>query len=140
MREFDLGRAVPRTEDLLLLRGRGRYTDDIDLPRAAHMYVLRSPHAAARIRGIDAAAAQNASGVVGVLTGRDAATDGLGTFRGRIARKRPDGSPNYQPAYRILALDRVQHVGDPVAAVIAETLAQAKDAAELIAIDYEILP
>ncbi|HEV2161435.1 MAG TPA: xanthine dehydrogenase family protein molybdopterin-binding subunit [Stellaceae bacterium] len=140
MREFDLGRAVPRTEDLLLLRGRGRYTDDVDLPRVAHLYVLRSPHAAARIRGIDATAAQDAPGVIGVLTGRDAAADGLGTFRGRIARKRPDGSPNYQPAYRILALDRVQHVGDPVAAIIAETLAQAKDAAELISVDYDILP
>ncbi|MBU6508367.1 MAG: xanthine dehydrogenase family protein molybdopterin-binding subunit, partial [Alphaproteobacteria bacterium] len=140
MREFDLGRAVPRTEDLLLLRGRGRYTDDIALPRAAQLYVLRSPHAAARIRSIDTAAAQDAPGVVAVLTGRDAAADGLGTLRGRIARKRPDGGPNYQPAYRILALDRVQHVGDPVAAVVAETLAQAKDAAELIAVDYEILP
>lgn len=140
MREFDLGRAVPRTEDLRLLRGRGRYTDDIALPRAAHLHVLRSPHAAARIRNIDTTAAQNAPGVVTVLTGRDAANDGLGTLRSRIVRKRPDGSPNYQPAYRILALDCVQHVGDPVAAVIAETLAQAKDAAELIAVDYEILP
>ncbi|MGH6969817.1 MAG: xanthine dehydrogenase family protein molybdopterin-binding subunit, partial [Stellaceae bacterium] len=86
MREFDLGRAVPRTEDWRLLRGRGRYTDDIALPRATQLYVLRSPHAAARIRGIDTAAAQDAPGIVAVLTGHDAATDGLGTLRGRIAR------------------------------------------------------
>ncbi len=139
MREFDLGRAVPRTEDLRLLRGRGRYTDDIALPRAAHLHLLRSPHAAARIRGVDTSAAQVAPGVIAVFTGADVAADGLGTLRGRIARKRPDGSPNFQPPYRLLALDRVQHVGDPVAAVVAETAAQAKDAAELIAVDYEVL-
>jgi len=140
MREFDLGRAVPRTEDLLLLRGRGRYTDDVVLPRAAQLYVLRSPHAAARITRIATAAAQDAPGVVAVLTGQDAAADKLGTLRGRITRKRADGSPNFQPPYRILALDRVHHVGDPVAAIVAETLSQAKDAAELIDIDYDILP
>ncbi|MDE2229245.1 MAG: xanthine dehydrogenase family protein molybdopterin-binding subunit [Alphaproteobacteria bacterium] len=140
MREFDLGRAVPRTEDLLLLRGRGRYTDDIALPRTAHLHVLRSPHAAARIRRIDVAAAQEAPGVVEILTGQDAEADKLGTLRARVTRRRPDGSPNFQPPYRVLALDRVHHVGDPVAAVVAETLAQAKDAAELVAVDYEILP
>jgi len=140
MREFDLGRAVPRTEDLQLLRGRGRYTDDIALPRVTYLYVLRSPHAAARIARIDTAAAQDAPGVVAVLTGRDAAADKLGTLRGRITRKRADGSPNFQPPYRILALDRVHHVGDPVAAIVAETLAQAKDAAELIDINYDIRP
>ena len=140
MREFDLGRAVPRTEDLQLLRGRGRYTDDIALPRVTYLYVLRSPHAAARIARIDTAAAQDAPGVVAVLTGRDATADKLGTLRGRITRKRADGSPNFQPPYRILALDRVHHVGDPVAAIVAETLAQAKDAAELIDVDYDILP
>ena len=140
MREFDLGRAVPRTEDLLLLRGRGRYTDDIVLPRMAYLYVLRSPHAAARITRIDATAAQDAPGVVAVLTGQDAAADGLGTLRGRITRKRPDGSLNFQTPYRVLALDRVHQVGDPVVAVIAESLVQAKDAAELVTVDYDILP
>jgi len=140
VREFDLGRAVPRTEDLRLLRGRGRYTDDIELPHQAHLYVLRSPHAAARLRSIDGAAAAAAPGVLAVLTGRDAESDGLGTFSSVVQRRRTDGSPNFVPPYRVLALDRVHHVGEPVAAVIAESLAQAKDAAELVAIDWEVLP
>ena len=140
MREYDLGRAVPRTEDFRLLRGRGRYTDDIVLPRAAHLYVLRSPHAAARIRKIETDPAASMPGVIAILTGQDAVDDGLGFLRARISRKRPDGSASFQTPYRILALDRVHHVGDPVVAVIAETLAEAKDAAESIAIDYEMLP
>ena len=140
MREFDLGRAVPRTEDFHLLRGRGRYTDDMALPRQSHLFVLRSPHAAARLRRMDTAMARAAPGVLAVLTGVDAEADGLGTFASRVQRKRPDGSPNFVPPHRVLALDRVHRVGEPVAAIIAETMAQAKDAAELIEIDYEILP
>ena len=140
MREFDLGRAVPRTEDFPLLRGRGRYTDDIALPRQAHLYVLRSPHASARMRAIDLGAATAAPGVVAILTGKDAEKDGLGTFSSAVQRKRPDGTANFVPPYRVLALDRVHHVGEPVAAIIAETLSAAKDAAELIDVDWEILP
>jgi carbon-monoxide dehydrogenase large subunit len=140
LREFDLGRAVPRTEDDPLLRGRGRYTDDIALPRQAHLHVLRSPHAAARIRRIDIAAAASAPGILAVLTGADAAADGLGTFSSAVPRKRADGSPNLVPPYRVLALERVHHVGESVAAIIAESRAEAKDAAELIEIDWEILP
>jgi carbon-monoxide dehydrogenase large subunit len=140
LREFDLGRAVPRTEDFQLLRGRGRYTDDIALPRQSFLYVLRSPHAAARLKAIDTAAANAAPGVLAVLTGRDAVADGLGTFASAVQRKRADGSANFVPPYRVLALDRVHHVGEPVAAIVAESLAQAKDAAELVAIDWEILP
>ncbi len=121
MREFDLGSPVPRTEDFQLLRGRGRYVDDIVLPRQAHLYVLRSPHAAARIKRIDAKAAEALPGVLAVLTGKDADADKLGTLRARVSRKRPDGSPNFSTPYRILALDRVRHVGDPVAAIVAET-------------------
>ena len=140
MREFELGRAVPRTEDFQLLRGRGRYTDDIVLPRQSYLYVLRSPHAAARIRGIDTAAASAAPGVLAILTGADAEKDGLGTFASRVQRRRADGSANFVPPYRVLASDRVHHVGDPVAAIIAESLAAAKDAAELVDIDWEMLP
>ncbi len=140
MREFDLGRAVPRVEDFQLLRGRGRYTDDIVLPRQAHLYVLRSPHAAARIRTIDLGAAAAAPGVITILTGRDADQDGLGTFSSAVQRKGRDGTANFVPPYRVLASDRVRHVGEPVAAIIAETLAEAKDAAELVEIDWEILP
>jgi len=140
MREFGIGQSLPRIEDEALLRGLGRYTDDIVLPRQTHMVILRSPHAAARIRSIDCAAAAASPGVVAVLTGRDAAADGLGSLPSHIKRKRPDGRPNPEPPYPVLALDQVRHVGDTVAAVIAETLAAARDAAELIEVDYEPLP
>lgn len=140
MREFSLGSAVPRIEDPQLLRGRGRYTDDIVLSGETRLFVLRSPHAAARIRSIDAAAAKVAPGVVAVFTGADIEAAGLGTLPSRASRQRRDGKPNFEPPHRALALDRVHHVGDPVVAVIAETLAAAKDAAELVEIDYEVLP
>jgi carbon-monoxide dehydrogenase large subunit len=140
MREFDLGSATPRTEDLQLLRGRGRYVDDIMLQRQAHLYVLRSPHAAAHIRSIDTPAAEAAPGVIAIFTGKDVEADKLGALRARVFRKRTDGSQNFSTPYRLLALDRVRHVGDLVVAVIAETLADAKDAAELVEIDYEMLP
>jgi carbon-monoxide dehydrogenase large subunit len=140
MREMGLGRPVPRTEDLQLLRGLGRYTDDIVLPREARLYILRSPHAAARIRRIDTAAAQVSPGVLAVLTGDDLVRGNLGNFPSRMQRQRADGSPNLVPPYRALAVARVQHVGEAVAGVIAETLNQAKDASELIEVEYEILP
>jgi len=140
MREFGIGQSVPRSEDDRLLRGRGRYTDDIVLPRQAVLYVLRSPHAAARIRAIDVAAARAAPGVLAVLTGADADDDGLGTFTSRVTRQRRDGRPNFVPPFRVLALDRVHRVGEPVVAVIAESPAAAKDAAELIVVDYEERP
>ena len=140
MRELGLGNPVPRTEDLYLLRGLGRYTDDISLPRQTHLYVLRSPHAAARIRKIDTSVALKAPGVLCILTGEDVIKAGFANFASRVPRKRPDGSPSFVPPYRPLAVGRVQHVGDPVAAIVAETLHEAKDAAELVEVDYEILP
>src|SRR5260370_9624645 len=112
MREFGIGQSLPRSEDLRLLRGRGRYTDDIVLPRQAALYVLRSPHAAARLRTMDIAAALAAPGVLAVLTGADAEADGLGTFTSRVTRQRPDGRPNFVPPFRVLALDRVPPVGE----------------------------
>jgi carbon-monoxide dehydrogenase large subunit len=139
MREFGVGQSVPRTEDLRLLRGLGRYVDDIRLPNETRVYIVRSAHAAARIKSIDTAAAKAAAGVLAVLTGADVVADGLGTFFSRMKLKRRDGRPNYEPPYRVLAHEYSRHVGDPVAAVVAETLAQAKDAAELIEIDYEPL-
>ena len=140
MREMGLGRAIPRTEDWRLLRGRGRYIDDITPPRETRLYVLRSPHAAARIRSIDVTAALKSPGVLAILTGEDMAREGFGTFASRVTRPRPDGRPNFVPPYRPLAVERVHHVGEPVAAIVAETLDQAKDAAELVEVDYEILP
>jgi aerobic carbon-monoxide dehydrogenase large subunit len=139
MREFRLGAAVPRSEDPRLLRGQGRYTDDLSLPDVAYLYVLRSPHAAAKLRKVDAATARTKPGVLAIFTGTDAICDGLGTFASFVPRTRPDGS-TFVPPYRVLAVDRVRHIGDPVAAVIAETVEHAKNAAELVEVDYEILP
>ena len=142
MRELDwgIGRPVPRSEDARLIGGLGRYTDDVDLGPAAWLYLVRSPHAAARIVGIDAEAARNAPGVLAVLTGADVVAANIGTLPSRVQRHNANGEPNFVPPYYPLAVDVAPHSGVAVAAVIAETLAQAKDAAELIEIDYEVLP
>jgi carbon-monoxide dehydrogenase large subunit len=138
--KFALGQAVPRTEDPRLLTGRGRYTSDFVLPRLAHAYVLRSPHAHARIRSIDIRAAQQMPGVLTVLTGEDWAAERFGAPRPVIPRQCRDGSPMSVPSRPALAKDRAMLVGDPVAFVVAERLDLAKDAAERITVDYEPLP
>ena len=140
MGEFALGQAVPRFEDPRLLRGGGRYVDDLVLPRMAFGVVLRSPHAHARIRRIDAAAAKEAPGVLAVLTGVDWQASGWGDLPVPVGPKRRDGSPLYRSPFPALVKDRVRWVGDYVAFVVAETRAQAQDAAELIEVDYEPLP
>src|SRR5262245_37058580 len=138
--KFGIGQSVARFEDPRLVRGEGRYLGDMTLPGQTWMVVVRSPHAHARIRGIDTAAARRAPGVVAVLTGADLAQDKLGTMQMTLPRKRPDGSPMFTRPHRGLTQDRVRYVGDPVALVIAGTLAQAEDAAELVDVDYEALP
>ncbi|MEK7372294.1 MAG: xanthine dehydrogenase family protein molybdopterin-binding subunit, partial [candidate division NC10 bacterium] len=140
MGQFGIGQGIRRFEDLRLLRGQGRYHNDVTLPGQAHAVLVRSPHAHARIRSIDISAALRAPGVLAVLTGADGARDGLGTMRMTLRRQRPDGSPMFTSPHRGLTQDRVRHVGDPVALVIAETPAQAADAAELVDVDYEPLP
>ena len=140
MGEFGIGQAVKRFEDRRLLQGEGRFLDDVRLPGQTQAVIVRSPHAHARIVGIDTAAAAKAPGVLAVFTGADVARDGLGTMQMTLKRKRPDGSPMFAPPHRGLTQDRVRYVGDPVALVIAETRAQAEDAAELVAIEYEPLP
>ena len=140
MGQFGFGQSVPRTEDPRLLRGEGNYVGDFVLLNMAYGYVLRSPHAHARILSVDVGAAKTAPGVLGVFTADDIAADGLGTTRCKIPRKRPDGSPMYQNPHPGLVGERVRFVGDQVAYVVAETLDQAKDAAEMIAVDYEPLP
>jgi carbon-monoxide dehydrogenase large subunit len=135
-----IGQAVRREEDLRLLRGRGRYVDDAGRPSDARGYVLRSPHAHARIRGIDVARAKAAPGVLAVLTGADLARRGLGTLTPGVGRRRSNGSPAFVCPQPLLAQERVRYVGDPVAFIVADTLNQAKDAAELVEIDYEPLP
>ncbi|MCW5744760.1 MAG: xanthine dehydrogenase family protein molybdopterin-binding subunit [Alphaproteobacteria bacterium] len=140
MGKYGIGQPVLRFEDPRLLRGQGRFVNDVNIPGQAHAVILRSPHAHARIRSIDAAAARQMPGVVAVYTGADYAADGLGMPKATMPRKRPDGSPMFAPQRPALVVDRVRYVGDPVAMVIADTLAQAKDAAELVEVDYEALP
>lgn len=135
-----IGEAVRREEDPRLLKGKGRYVDDVRLPNEARGYVLRSPHAHARIVSIDTAAARAVPGVLAVLTGDDLAKRGLGTLRPLAPRKRRDGSRAFVCPQPILAQGEVRFVGDPVAFVVAETLNQAKDAAELVAVEFEQLP
>src|SRR5436189_4202684 len=125
MGEFALGQAVPRFEDPRLLRGGGRYVDDMVLPRMAFGYVLRSPHAHARIRSIETTAAKAAPGVLAVLTGADWRASGFGDLPVPGGLKRRDGSPMYRPKYSALVSDRARWVGDYVAFVIAETMHQA---------------
>jgi aerobic carbon-monoxide dehydrogenase large subunit len=138
--KFGIGQPVRRFEDNRLVTGRGRYQDDITLPRQAYSVFLRSPHAHARILSIDTKAAAAAPGVLAVYTGEDYAADGLSMPKAMMPRKKADGSPMFAPQRPALVIDRVRYVGDPVAMVIAETLMQAKDAAELISVDYEPLP
>jgi carbon-monoxide dehydrogenase large subunit len=137
--EYALGQPVARFEDLRLLRGGGRYIDDMALPGMAHGWVLRSPHAHARIVSIDTAKAKAAPGVLAVLTGADWQASGFGDLPvpGEGRRQR---SGMFSPPYPALATDRVRWVGDYVAFVIADTVHHAMDAAELIEVDYEALP
>src|SRR5262249_10631239 len=130
---------VSRFEDPRLIRGGGRYVDDMALPGMAFSYVLRSPHAHAKIRSIDVTAAEAAPGVLAVLTGADWRACGWSDLPVPGSLKRRDGSPMYRPRYPALVWDRARWVGDYVAFVVAETWAQAADAAELIVVDYEPL-
>jgi carbon-monoxide dehydrogenase large subunit len=140
MGEFAVGQPVSRFEDPRLLRGGGRYVDDMVLPRMAFGYVLRSSHAHARIRSIRTERAKAAPGVLAVLTGADWQASGFGDLPVPGGLKRRDGSPMYRPPYPALVKDRARWVGDYVAFVIADNLYQAADAAELIEVDYEPLP
>ncbi|HLY56783.1 MAG TPA: xanthine dehydrogenase family protein molybdopterin-binding subunit [Stellaceae bacterium] len=138
MGQFGMGQAVRRTEDSRLLTGGGRYIDDVPEPAAAIGFVLRSPHAHARILGIETAAARAVPGVVAVYTAADLAADGVGPIPAMTVANR-DGSPAAAPPRLVLATDRVRHVGDQVAFIVAETMEAARDAAELVEVDYEAL-
>jgi len=136
----EIGTPVRRREDYRFLTGQGTYTDDINRPRQVYAYILRSPHASARIIGIDASAAAKASGVVAVYTGKDIEADGIGGLPCGWQIHSKDGSPMHEPPHPVLASGHVRHVGDPVAVVIADSLAQARDAAELVKVDYAVEP
>ena len=143
-----IGQPVRRVEDLRLLTGAGCFSDDVSLPGQAYGFVVRSPHAHARIRAIDAGAALAMPGVIAVLTGADLVADGIKPFPHAPAAQSPpdiklvntDGSPFYVARHLPLAVDRARFVGEGVALVVAETLAAAKDGAEHVAVDYEPLP
>jgi aerobic carbon-monoxide dehydrogenase large subunit len=140
MGQFGIGQPVPREEDPYLLRGAGHYLDDTRLLDLTRAVCVRSPHAHARIRSIDAAAAKAAPGVLLVLTGESPEVTALGLQVPRMPRKRRDGSPGFNAPQPHLARGIVRYVGEQVAFVVAETLNQAKDAAELVEVDYEPLP
>src|SRR4029077_20873993 len=135
MGEFAVGQPVPRFEDPRLLRGGGRYVDDMVFPRMVFGHVLRSPHAHARVRGIDTARAKAAPGVLAVLTGADWQAAGWGDLPVPDGMRRRDGGA-FTPPYPALVKDEVRWVGDYVAFVVADTLHRALDAAELVEIDY----
>ncbi len=140
MTETGIGAPVRRKEDFRFITGAGRYVDDINRPGQAHAYFLRSPHAHARIKSIDASAANAAPGVVAIFTGDDIAADKVGGLICGWMIHNKDGSPMRAGPHPALAQGKVRYVGDHVAVVIADTLAQARDAAEMINVDYEVLP
>src|SRR5215831_3490719 len=127
MGEFAIGQSVLRREDPRLLRGQGRFFDDLRLADQVHAAVLRSPHAHADITAIDTRAAAQMPGVHAVLTGADYAADGLGSLPSMAPYKTRDGKPMFVPPRPAIARDRVMHVGYPVAVVVADTLDQARD-------------
>ena len=131
-----IGESVLRKEDYRFLTGAGQYTDDITLPRMAHAVFVRSPHAHAAIKSVDTRAAKSAPGVIGVLEGKDVANDKINGLPCGWLITSTDGQPMKEPPHPILALDKVRYVGDHVVMVVAETLEQAKNAAELVEVDY----
>ncbi|MFL4971071.1 MAG: xanthine dehydrogenase family protein molybdopterin-binding subunit [Xanthobacteraceae bacterium] len=140
MGEFGIGQSVPREEDPYLLRGAGRYVDDVAELGQARAYALRSPHAHAAIRAVAVERAGALPGVQLILTGDHPEIRALGLQRPKYPRKRRDGSPAFIAAQPLLARERVRYIGDPVAFIVADTLHRAKDAAEAIEVDYQPLP
>jgi carbon-monoxide dehydrogenase large subunit len=142
-----IGQPVRRREDLRLLTGKGRYSDDVNLPGQAHAVMVRSAHAHAWVRAVDAAAARAMPGVLAVLTAKDVKADGLrplphisNSHPADIQIKNRDGSPTVVPKHQAIVGPEICHVGEIVAVVIAASLAEAKDAAEAVAVEYEPLP
>jgi carbon-monoxide dehydrogenase large subunit len=133
-----IGEAVRRTEDPALLRGQGRYTDDVNEPGQAYAYIVRSPHAHGLLKKINIATAEAMPGVLAIYTAADLAA--YGPHKCMLDFKQRDGTPMKRPIRKSLAEGKVRYVGDPVACVVAETAMQAKDAAEAVELDIEPLP
>ena len=140
MAKFGIGQAVRRVEDRRFLTGAGRYVDDITLPGMCHGVNVLSPHAHARVKTIDVSKAKAAPGVLAVLTGKDAARDKLGAFTAGMMPEDLGAPKGHRVHQHVLQSDKVRFVGDRVAFVVAETEAQARDAAELVEVHYEELP
>lgn len=134
-----IGARVARKEDKRFLTGKGRYTDDMSVPGMKYAAFVRSPYAHARISGIDVSAAQEMPGVIGVLTGKQLLDDGIGNLICGWMIHSKDGSPMRMGAWRPLAHETVRYVGDAVAIVVADSVLEARDAAEKVAVDYEVL-
>src|SRR5260221_7569182 len=133
-----IGEPVRRTEDPVLLRGQGRYTDDVNEAGQAYAYIVRSQHAHGVLKGIDAEKARRMPGVLAIYTAADLAA--YGAHKCMLDFKQRDGTPMARPVRKSLASGKVRYVGDPVAFVIATTAVQAKDAAEAVGADIEPLP
>jgi carbon-monoxide dehydrogenase large subunit len=137
--KFGIGQSVRRVEDQRFITGRGRYVDDINLPHQCYAVVVYSPHAHARIRGVDTAKARAAPGVLCVLTGADAMAEKLGAITPFLMPEMLGAPKGYRTFWPVLASDKVRFVGERVALVVGETEEQARDAAEFVAVDYEPL-
>jgi aerobic carbon-monoxide dehydrogenase large subunit len=135
---YGIGQPVPRTEDPVLLRGEGRYTDDLNEPGQAYAWMVRSPHAHGMLKSIDVETAKSMPGVLAIYTAED--LKAYGPHKCALDFKNRDGSPMKRPVRKSLAADKVRFVGDPVACVVAETALQAKDAAEAVELDIDPLP
>src|SRR6266536_647998 len=138
MNKYGVGQPVPRTEDPVLVQGQGRYTDDLNLPGQAYAVVVRSRNAHGIIRKIETSTAKGMPGVLAVYTGADLAA--YATLKCAVPFKNRDGSEMKKPPRPSLTSDKVRFVGDPVAVVIADAYMQAKDAAEAVEVDIEVLP
>ncbi len=140
MTASSIGQSVPRKEDVRFITGKGRYTDDINLRGQAYACFVRSPVAHATIKQVNTAAAGNSPGVIAVLTGADLAKDGLGTLPCGWMVLSKDGSAMKQPPHPIMAADKVNYMGEPIAIVVADTYAAARNAAELVDVEFDELP
>src|ERR1051326_4776369 len=139
MNATGIGAAVRRKEDFRFITGKGQYTDDVSRPGQTCIHFLRSPHAHAKIKKIDAGAAKQMPGVLAVLTGAELAADKIGNLICGWMIHSKDGSPMKMAPHPAIANGKANHVGDPVAVVIAETAAQGRDAAEKVKVEYEVL-
>src|SRR2546421_384237 len=138
MAKYGVGQPVPRTEDPVLVQGQGRYTDDLNLPKQAYAAFVRSRHAHGILKSIDTGAAKGMPGVLAIYTGADLAAYGM--MKCAVPFKNRDGGEMKKRKRSSLMTERVRFVGDPVAVVVAETLARAKDAGEAVEVDIDALP